>query len=166
MKKFISLSLAIVLFICIALCTPVIATVTHIDATGEYTFDADSVFVFKAPDTGWYAINSYDNEDPFLKVEHSEGTSCEFDNIRNSMEFCGYIFLEEGEGINCKLGSYGNDEVINFVIKSVVEAQVDVDYTVENGSYFYFTADHDDYYQLSSFNGFERTLPRAKGIAQ
>ncbi len=155
MKKFISLSLAAVLFICIALCTPVIAIVTHIDATGEYTFDADSVFVFKAPDTGWYAINSYDNEDPFLKVEHSDGTSCEFDNIRNSMEFCGYIFLEEGEEINCKLGSYGYDEVINFVIKSVVEAQVDVDYTVESGSYFYFTADHDDYYQLSSFNGFD-----------
>ncbi len=155
MKKFISLSLAIVLFICIALCTPVIATVTHIESTGEYTFNADSVFVFKAPDTGWYAINSYDNEDPFLKVEHSDGTSCEFDNIRNSMEFCGYIFLEEGEEINCKLGSYGNDEVINFVIKSVVEAQVDVDYTVESGSYFYFTADHDDYYQLSSFNGFD-----------
>lgn len=155
MKKFISLALALVLFICIALCTPVIATVTHIDATGEYTFDADSVFVFKAPDTGWYTINSYDNDDPFLKVEYDDGTYCEFDNIRNSMEFCGYIFLEEGEEVNCKPGSYGDDEVIKFVIKSVVEAQVGVDYTVESGSYFCFTADHDDYYQLSSFNGFD-----------
>lgn len=155
MKKFISLSLAVVLLICIALCTPVIATVTHIDATGEYTFDADSVFVFKAPSTGWYAINSYDNEDPFLKVEYGDGTSCEFDNIRNSMEFCGYIFLEEGQEIHCKLGSYGDDEVINFVVQLVVEARTGSDYTVESVSYFYFTADHDDYYQLSSFNGFD-----------
>ncbi len=155
MKKVISLTLSVILLFCLALCTPVVATVTRIDALGDYTCDADSVFVFKAPEKGLYTLNSYDNVDPFLNVEFDDGTSCEFDNIQNSMEFCAYVFLNEGEEIHCKPGTYANDEEISFSIQLVAQAQTDIDYTVQSGSYFSFTADHDDYYQLSSFNSFD-----------
>ncbi|MBR4287708.1 MAG: hypothetical protein IKT55_08405 [Clostridia bacterium] len=154
MKKIISLSLAIIILFSVALCTPVIASVTYIDAVGEYTCETESVFVFKAPETGWYAIGSYNNIDPVLEVEFKDAATEVFDNLKNSAEFSAYLFLEEGEQINCKFDTYAEDEVVNFSIKKVEEA-ITTDYTAESGSVFYFTADHDDYYQFSSSNSGE-----------
>ncbi len=153
MKRIIGSVLAIVLLFSISLCTPVVASVTNLDATGDYTCEAGSVFILKAPETGWYTISSYDNMDPFLNVEFNDGTTREFDNIKNGLEFCAYIYLCEGEEIHCKTGTYGDDEVINFRIQLVAEAQTGTDYSEGSGSCFFFTADHDDYYQLSSFDG-------------
>ncbi len=152
MKRFVGSSLAVVLLFCIALCTPVVASVTYIKSTGDYTCETDSVFIFKSPKKGWYAINSYDNTDPFLNVKFDGGTTHGFDNTKNGLEFCAYLHLEKGEEIHCETGSYGDDEVINFRIRAVVEAKSGKDYNVPTGSYFYFTSTHDDYYQLNSFD--------------
>ncbi len=153
MKRFIGSALAIALLFCVVFCTPAAASVTHIDVTGDYTCDAGSVFIFKAPEKGWYAIKSYNNIDPVLKIETEDGTTREFDNLKGRAEFCAYLLLEADEEINCKTDTFAEDEVVNFSIESVVEAKTQTDYSAKSGSAFFFTADHDDYYKFDSFNG-------------
>ncbi len=152
MKKFIGSALVIALLFCVVFCTPAVASVTHIDVTGNYTCDVGSGFVFEAPEKGWYAIKSYNNIDPVLKVEAEDGTTREFDNLKGSAEFCAYLLLEADGEVNCKIDTCAEDEVVNFSIESVAEAKTQIDYSAKSGSAFFFTADHDDYYKFDSFN--------------
>ena len=100
MKKYVSLVLSVVLLLCIALSTPVVATVINIEDVGSYACEVGSVLVFKAPQTGTYAISSYDNIDPILTIKNDDGTEAVYDNFGSDGEFCAFLFLEDGDWQN------------------------------------------------------------------
>ena len=153
MKKYISLILSVVLLFAIALSTPVVATVINIDDVGSYTCEAGSVFVFKAPESGAYAINSYGGLDPLMVIEYDDGTEIEYDSFMDDGELCAFVFLEADEGVRCKIGTDANDGNVNFTIQLVAEAIADAEYSVHSNSCYSFTPDHDDYYSICSFDG-------------
>ena len=153
MKKYISLILSVVLLLAIALSTPVVATVINIEDVGSYTCEVGSVFIFKAPKSGTYAINSHNNNAPFLMVEKDDGTETEYEGLKGDGEFCAFVFLEAGEGVRCEIGTAGNDENVNVTIQLVTEAVTDVEYQVQSNTCYSFAPDHDDYYRICSFDG-------------
>ncbi len=153
MKKYISLILAVALLLCVALSTPVVATVINIEDVGSYTCEVGSMFVFKAPRSGTYAITSYHNNAPILTIKNDDGTESELNNFSNDGEICDFIFLEAGEGVRCEIGTDANDEKVNFSIQFVADAFTDVEYRAQSNTCYSFTADHDDYYNIRSFEG-------------
>lgn len=153
MKKYVSLVLSVVLLLCIALSTPVVATVINIEDVGSYTCEVGSVLVFKAPQSGTYAISSYDNIDPILTIKNDDGTEAVYDNFGSDGEFCAFLFLESGEGVHCEIGTDGNDESVDFTIQLVTEVVSGVEYRGQSNTCYTFTSDHDDYYRICSFDG-------------
>ncbi|MBO5065591.1 MAG: hypothetical protein J6D06_05685 [Clostridia bacterium] len=152
MKKLISIALTIVMVFGIIACAPVSASAAYVYAPGDYRYDSDSYFYFEAPYNGWYAFESYDNLDPYLYVQYEDGSEDTFDDSEDSLEFDAFIYLYEGEEIYCGLGTYEDDEYINFIIDPIYDVETNREYTIASGSYFSFTADHNDYYQIYSFD--------------
>lgn len=150
-KRVVCSAAAIIMLLGIMLYIPVSATVTVLDSVGVYASKVNSTFGFRAPETGVYAIDSYDNSDPFLRVEYADGTIDKFDNEKEDGEFCAFVTLSEGEEVRCKAGTRGDDKKIKMVISKVAKPKSDKDYTVKR-NYFYFKANHDDYYQIYSFS--------------
>ena len=150
MKKILSIALTIVMVFGVIACAPVSASAAYVYAPGDYTYNVGGTFYFEAPYDGWYAFESYDNYDPYLYVEYENGDEETFDD-ENGYEFRANIYLYEGEEIYCRVGTYeGADQKINFNIDAIYDVETNRDYTIASGSYFSFTADHDDYYYFYS----------------
>lgn len=152
MKKLISIALTIVMVLGIFTCTAVTAGAADaLDRPGDYTYATGTNLYFCAPYDGWYCFTSYDNYDPYIEIEFENGEIEEFDDTDTSLEFDIWIYLYEDEEIYCYLGSYEDDTEINFTFTHEYDVETNREYTVPSGSYFYFTADHDDYYYFYSF---------------
>ncbi len=151
MKKLISIALTIVMVFGVIACAPVSASAAYLYAPGDFRYSADTYFYFEAPYDGWYAFESYDNIDPYLYIKYEDGSEDVLDDSDDNYEFDEIIYLYEGEEIYCELGTYEDDVYINFRIDPLYDVETYRDYTVASGSYFYFEADHDDYYYIYSF---------------
>ena len=151
MKKAISIILSLIMVFGIFTCTVVNAGAAVIlERPGDYTYSTGTILSFCAPYDGWYYFYSYDNYDPYIEIEFEDGSKEKFDDSDTSYEFDILVYLYEGEEINCRLGTYEDDSYINFQFDHEYDVETNRDYTVPSNTYFYFRADHDDYYYISS----------------
>ncbi len=151
MKKAISIILSLVMVFGIFACTAVTAGATELlERPGDYTYYAGTSLNFCAPYDGWYYFCSYDNYNPYIEIEFEDGSTEKFDDSDGSYEFDIWVYLYEGEEIYCRLGTYEDDSLINFSFDHEYDVETNRDYTVPSNSYFYFRADHSDYYYFSS----------------
>ena len=147
MKKTISIILSLIMVFGIFACTVVNAGAAVIlERPGDYTYSTGTIFNFCAPYDGWYHFYSYDNYDPYIEIEFEDGSKEKFDDSDSSYEFDIWVYLYEGEEINCRLGAYENDSYVNFQFDHQYDVETNRDYTVPSNSNFYFRADHSDYY--------------------
>ncbi len=157
MKKIISLMLALIMALSVMSClsVSVAAEYDNYFYSGEaYTVESGTSFWFCPDEAGVYEFCSYDNFDPCLTVEYSDGTIETYDDIDLddfNYEFGAIILLNAGEEIFCTIEDGEGYDVNFYIDRYYEEVYADEEYEMDSGVTFKFIAPENGTYEFYSF---------------
>ncbi len=164
MKKTISVLLALIMVLSVMSSLGVCVNATfyrQFYCGEEYLVESGTNFFFRAQESGAYEFTSYDNFDPRLTVEFSDGSvivydDVDFDNL--DYEFSCIIELEAGEEIFCTVEDGENNDVSFYIERYYEVLSADEEYQVATDYQFKFVAEEMGTYEFYSFDNADPVL--------